>query len=76
MKVCILKPNNPSDFLQKLSVHFSESKREATREHIQLENNTKYVWFEDEEPPPELIEAIEESYERMSDGTASDDSDT
>lgn len=60
MKVAIYTPEvNPGDtVLVVKSINFTEPRREMIRNHIRFENDAKLVWFEDEQPPEEVIEAL------------------
>lgn len=40
------------------SINFTEPRREMIRDHIRFENDAKLVWFEDEQPPEEVLEAL------------------
>ena len=65
MKVAIYTPEvNPGDQVLVIkSINFTEPRREMIRNHIKFENNAKLVWFEDESPPDEVVEAIRQVVE-------------
>jgi hypothetical protein len=60
VKVGIYTPEvNPGDDVLTIkAINFTEPRREMIRDHIKFENNAKLVWFEDESPPQEVVDAI------------------
>ena len=65
-RVLIMKPADPDapDFLQNLSMSFSEERREEVRFHVAKEHRTAYVWFDDELPPDLFCEILESRMEQ------------
>lgn len=64
MRVCVFNPNNDDATLILKEAHFREANREAQREHVRKETGLHFVWFEDEDPPQEFLDHLQEGTAR------------
>ncbi len=58
MKIFLLKHGEEMTIDVK-QIKFTELNREKVRKHAKKENNADIVWFEDEEPPQELLDEMQ-----------------
>jgi len=75
MKVYCLRPNHEG-FLLIRECNFSETNREPQREHAKSQNQAEFVWFEDEEPPQEVIDILQQEHAKFLSQESSDETPT
>lgn len=59
MKVFIYVDKEPEGLLHIKSTHFEERNRETVRKYIMQIERSRFVWFEGESVPPEIIDMLE-----------------
>ena len=68
MKVFMFRLGDGDQTLAIKSMHVTQKRRERVREHI-LKQGVDYVWFEDEDPPDEIMDALIHMHQQITGDT-------
>lgn len=60
MKIYQCRLNDPVNFITVKAAHFTEPRRERLRKLVLTREHVDHVWFEDEQPPLEVLLKIQE----------------